>query len=177
MIIYSSPTPPNCLKVSTPPYHMAYMRHAKFESVPLRGCVGEEWGRGVGTANFRGFMCVLHMRPTHPHDRTASTLVHSHHVIYESAMSSLVVIGGGGGTLTGEACLGNFGPNANNHGFKCGLALSPSHPHHRTDLNLVCTLKIIYRSALSSLMMVGVGDGPLTRQTCPPIPQPDSSAH
>jgi len=177
MRIYSSPTPPKCLKVGTPPYHMAYMRHAKFELVPWRGGVGEEWGRGVGTAIFRGLLCALHMRFTPPQLRTASNLLHSHHIIYESAMSSSVVIGGGGGTLTREACLGNFGPNANNHGFGCGLLLSPLHPHRRIDSNLVCTLKIIYESALSSSMMVGGGNGPLTRQTCPPIPQPDSSAH
>ena len=177
MLINSSPTPPNCLNVGTPAYHMTFMRHARFQPVLWRGGVGEEWGRGVGTAIFRGLMCALHMRPTHPHHRTASNLVHSHHMIHESAMSSLVVIGGGGGTLTGKSCLGNLDPMPNNHGFKCGLLLSPLHPRHRTDSNLVCTLIIIYGSALSSLMMVGGGDGPLTRQTCPPIPQPDSSAH
>ena len=125
MLINSSPTPPNCLNVGTPTYHMAFMRHARFQPVPWRGGVGEEWGRGVGTAIFRGLMCALHMRPTHPHYRTASNLVHSHYIIHQSAMSSLGVIGGGGGTLTGKSCLGNFGPNAQQSWVQVWFATEP----------------------------------------------------
>ena len=78
----------------------------------MEGGRGGGVGEGGGDCNFQGLkVCPPHETHT-SHHRTASNLVHSHHILYESAMSSLVVIGGGGGTLTGEACLGNFGPNA-----------------------------------------------------------------
>ena len=37
----------------------------------------------------------------------------------------MVVIGGGGGTLTGEACLGNFGPNAQQSWVQVWFATEP----------------------------------------------------
>ena len=48
MLIYSSPTPPNCLNVGTPAYHMAFMRHARFQPVPWREGGGRSGGGGWG---------------------------------------------------------------------------------------------------------------------------------
>ena len=58
MLIYSSPKPPNCLKVGTPPYYMAYMRHDKFEPVFMEGGCGGGVGKGGGDCNFQGLKCL-----------------------------------------------------------------------------------------------------------------------
>ena len=61
MLIHSSTTPLNCLKVGNPPYHIAYMRHAKFEPVPWRGGCGGGVGKGGGDSNFQGLnVCPPH---------------------------------------------------------------------------------------------------------------------